>query len=201
MARPSAQGQAMISTATAALKAAAASPVLPSQKPSVATAMAMTTGTNTAEMRSASRCTGALPDCACCTSAAIWASAVSAPTRVARTTQPPAGVDGRADHGVTRAHLDGHALAGEHRGVDGRAALDHHAVGGHLLARAHDEQVARRPAGRSARRRSTPPCTTATSLAPSSSRARSAAPARRLARASKYRPARRNTVTAEATSR
>ena len=62
VARPSAQGQAMMSTATAALKAAAASPVLPSQKPRVATAMAMTTGTNTAEMRSASRCTGALPD-------------------------------------------------------------------------------------------------------------------------------------------
>ena len=51
----------------------------------------MTTGTNTAETRSASRCTGALPDCAASTRRAICASWVSAPTRVARTTsRPPA---------------------------------------------------------------------------------------------------------------
>ena len=51
----------------------------------------MTTGTNTAETRSASRCTGALPVWASVTRRAIWASAVSAPTRVARTTsRPPA---------------------------------------------------------------------------------------------------------------
>ena len=39
--------------------------------------------------RSASRCTGALPVCASVTSRAIWASAVSAPTLVARTTRRP----------------------------------------------------------------------------------------------------------------
>ena len=90
MASPSAQGQAMISTATADVKASVVSP-RPSQYPRTPTATAMTTGTNTAETRSASRCTGALPLWACSTSRAIWASAVSAPTRVARTTsRPPA---------------------------------------------------------------------------------------------------------------
>ena len=54
-------------------------------------AIAITTGTKTPETRSASRCTGALPDCASVTSRAICASAVSAPTFVARTTsRPPA---------------------------------------------------------------------------------------------------------------
>src|SRR6266545_4787978 len=81
----------MMSTATAAVNAAVAPAPVPSQNPNVATATAMTTGTNTAEMRSASRCTGALPACACSTRRAICASCVSAPTRVARTTsRPPA---------------------------------------------------------------------------------------------------------------
>ena len=48
---------------------------------------------------------------------------------------------------------------------------------------------------------SAPPRSTDTSFAPSSSRARSAAPARRLERASKYRPARMNVVTPAAASR
>ena len=48
---------------------------------------------------------------------------------------------------------------------------------------------------------SAPPRSTETSLAPSSSSARSAAPARRLERASKYRPARMNVVTPAAASR
>jgi uncharacterized protein (TIGR02246 family) len=50
-ARPSAHGQAMISTATAALNAAPTAPSPPSQNPSVATARAMTMGTNTAATR------------------------------------------------------------------------------------------------------------------------------------------------------
>ena len=65
VASPSAQGQAMISTATAAVNAAAAAPPKASQPASVASEIAITTGTKTAETRSASRCTGALPDCAC----------------------------------------------------------------------------------------------------------------------------------------
>ena len=89
VARPSAQGQAMISTATAVVIAKAALAPPPSQKPSVATARAMTIGTKIAETRSASRCTGALPVWASVTSRPICASAVSAPTLVARTTRRP----------------------------------------------------------------------------------------------------------------
>ncbi len=61
-------------------------PSAPSQKPRVPTASAITIGTKTPEIRSASRWTGALPFWASSTSRAIWASWVSAPTRVARTT-------------------------------------------------------------------------------------------------------------------
>ena len=89
VARPSAHGQAMISTATAAEKAVDADAPVASQPASVTAESAITTGTNTAETRSARRWTGALPDCARSTSRAIWASAVSAPTRVARTTSRP----------------------------------------------------------------------------------------------------------------
>ena len=89
VARPSAHGQAMISTATAAVNAAFAPAPAPSQKPSVATASAITTGTNTPDTRSASRWTAALPLCASSTRRAMRASWVSAPTRVARTTSRP----------------------------------------------------------------------------------------------------------------
>ena len=91
VASPRAQGQAMINTATPAVKAVAAVSPVPSQKPRVPMASPMTIGTNTAEIWSARRCTGALPFWASVTSRAIWASAVSAPIRVARTTsRPPA---------------------------------------------------------------------------------------------------------------
>ena len=71
VASPSAQGQAMMSTATAAVNAKVALSPVPSQKPSVPTATPMTTGTNTPETRSASRWTGALPFWASVTSLAI----------------------------------------------------------------------------------------------------------------------------------
>ena len=81
----------MISTATAAVNAAASGNPAPIQTPSVTTVSPSTTGTNTPEIRSASRCTCALPDWASSTSLAICASLVSDPTRVARTTsRPPA---------------------------------------------------------------------------------------------------------------
>ena len=65
-------------------------------------ASAITTGTNTPETRSASRCTSALPFWASATSRAIWASWVSAPTRVARTTSRPPALTVRADDRVAR---------------------------------------------------------------------------------------------------
>jgi hypothetical protein len=89
VARPSAHGHAMISTETAAVNASDADPPARSHPASVASESAITIGTKTAETRSARRCTGALPDWAWSTSAAIRASAVSAPTRVARTISRP----------------------------------------------------------------------------------------------------------------
>ena len=56
--------------------------------------------------------------------------------------QPSAGVHRRTDDGVARAHLDGHRLAGEHRGVHCGVALLDHTVGGDLLARTDQELVA-----------------------------------------------------------
>ena len=89
VASPRAHGQAMMRTATAAVNASAGSPVARSHPASVATEIAITTGTKTADTRSASRCTGALPVCAWATRRAIWARVVSAPTLVARTTRRP----------------------------------------------------------------------------------------------------------------
>ena len=89
VASPSAQGHAMISTATAAVNAVDTAAPETIQNPRVATARAMTIGTKTPEIRSASRCAGALPFCACSTSRAICASCVSEPTRSAWTTRTP----------------------------------------------------------------------------------------------------------------
>ena len=99
--------------------------------------------------------------------------------------QPAARVDGGAGDGVAGGDLDRHGLAGEHRGVHGRGALDDRAVGGDLLAGPYDEAVADRSTRATGMRTSRPSRSTATSLAPSSSSARSAAPAFRLERASK----------------
>ena len=91
VASPRAHGQAMIRTATAAVNAAVSPASAPIQNPRVATDSAITIGTKIPETRSARRWTCALPFCASSTSRAIWASWVSAPTRVARTTsRPPA---------------------------------------------------------------------------------------------------------------
>jgi hypothetical protein len=81
----------MMSTATAAVNAAVAGAPMSNQIASVRRESPMTMGTKTAETRSANRCTSALPLCAAATSLAIWASWVSEPTRVARTSsRPPA---------------------------------------------------------------------------------------------------------------
>ncbi len=55
VARPSAHGQAMISTASAELNACSTDPLPTSHPRKVSTAKASTTGTNTPQMRSASR--------------------------------------------------------------------------------------------------------------------------------------------------
>ncbi len=89
VARPSAHGQAMISTATAAVNAMEVPEPVIIQYANVATASTSTTGTKMPEMRSARRWAAALPDCASSTICAICASWVSEPTRVARTTSRP----------------------------------------------------------------------------------------------------------------
>ena len=140
-------------------------------------------GTKTAEMRSASRCTGRLARLGLAsTRRAIWASGVSAPTRVARTTsRPPALIVApvTASPGPTS---DGHGLAGQQRRVDRRRAVLDDAVGrrssrpGRTTNRSPTAQrVDRRPAPRRRRGRAA-----TASLAPSSSSARSAGAGRAL---------------------
>ena len=83
VARPSAHGQAMMSTATAAVNAVASpAPTTNKCTSRVMIAMTITMGTKTCEMRSTSRWTGAFLDCASVTSLAIWDSVVFSPVRV-----------------------------------------------------------------------------------------------------------------------
>jgi hypothetical protein len=86
VASPMAQGQAIKSTLTAATKAKRSSGGGPrsSQPTKVSSATRRTMGTNTAAIRSARRWIGGLPAWASSTRRMIWASRVSAPTRVAR---------------------------------------------------------------------------------------------------------------------
>ncbi len=184
MASPRAHGQAMISTATAAVNASAASAPLPSQNPRVPSASAITTGTNTPEIRSASRCAAALPFCASSTSFAIRASWVSAPTRVTSTTsRPPA---------LTVAPATGSPTPTS-TGMDSPVSMeastaDEPSTTVPSVAIFSPGRTTKRvPTSRSptGTRRSRSPSRTVTSFAPSSSSALSAAPALRLDRASK----------------
>ena len=200
VASPSAHGQAMIRTATAAVKAAAVSAPVPTQNPKVAAASTITTGTNTPEIRSASRWTGALPLCASSTSRPICASCVSAPTRVARTTsRPPALTVAPATASP------GPTSTGTGSPVSSAASIAEapSTTTPSVATFSPGRTTNRSPTASCATgiRLSTPSRSTATSLAPSSSSARSAAPARRFERASKYRPASRNVVTPPTTSR
>jgi len=184
VASPRAHGQAMISTETAAVNAAPRPLPVPIQKPSVPTARAITTGTKMPEIRSARRWTWALPFWASSTRRAIWASWVSPPTRVARTTRrPPA---------LTVAPTTASPTVTS-TGTDSPVSM--------LASMAERPSttvpsVATFSPGRTTKwtptsswsvgmRVSTPSRRTATSLAPSWSRARSAAPDARLERASR----------------
>src|SRR5699024_624784 len=131
-ARPRAQGQAMMSTATAALPAMTAPPPAISQPITVRAAIRNTIGTKTAETRSARRWISALPDWASSTSFAIRASWVSEPTRSARTTRRPL-VDGGSGDAIAGGDLDRDGFSGQHRLVHRARAGDHGAIGGDLL--------------------------------------------------------------------
>ena len=91
VARPSAQGQAMISTETAATRAWAARGSGPTaiQTTKATAATAITAGMNQPETRSARRWIGARLRWASATMRTIWESRVSAPTFSARMTNEP----------------------------------------------------------------------------------------------------------------
>ncbi len=200
VASPIAHGQAMISTATAAVKAVAAEAPASSQPARVASESTSTTGTKIAEMRSASRCTGAFPACARSTSRAIWASAVSAPTFVARTTRRPEALivaPASSEPGPTSTGT-GSPVSSDWSTAEAPSTTV--------------PSVATFSPGRTTNRSPTRSCSTGTttstpsrrtcaSFAPSSSSARIAAPERRLARASKKRPSRINAVITPAASK
>ena len=85
VARPSASGQAI--TNTVMVKVRANSSVWPSHQnhtANVNTPITIAASTSHCEARSARSCAGALEFWAACTNWMIWASAVSAPTLVAR---------------------------------------------------------------------------------------------------------------------
>ena len=89
VASPKAQGQAMINTATAAVKACEMSSPITHHTTNVAMEITITVGTNTPLTRSASFCTGALVAWASRMRRVIWAKVESAPMRVACTTSRP----------------------------------------------------------------------------------------------------------------
>ena len=146
VASPSAQGQAMISTVTAATrpKAKRGSGPNVAQAAKASTATAITAGTNQAETWSASRWIGARERCASATICTICASMVSRPTFSARMTKPPLWLMRAADHLGAGLLGHRHRFAGHHRFVERGAALDHLAVDRHLLAGAHAQAVADR---------------------------------------------------------
>ncbi len=197
VASPSAHGQAMISTATAAVNAAFAPWPARSHATSVPNAMTITTGTKTVETRSASRCTGAREPCASSTSRAICASAVSPPTLVASITRRP-------DVFTVAPNTVSPVLTST--GTGSPVSIDMSTA---------DEPSTTRPSvaifspGRTTNRSPTLRFSTGTSspfsrravFAPSSSKARSAWPDRRRARASKNRPSSRNETTTDAVSK
>jgi hypothetical protein len=82
VARPIAQGQAMMRTATALTSAKVSAGCGPkaSQTAKVRSAMPITTGTKTSVTRSTSAWIGSFDPCASSTMRTIWASRVSAPT-------------------------------------------------------------------------------------------------------------------------
>ena len=89
VARPSAHGQAITSTATARISATSAPTPAHNQPSSVASAISSTTGTNTLATLSTRRWIGALAACASSTRRMMRESTVSAPTaRTSSTTRP-----------------------------------------------------------------------------------------------------------------
>ncbi len=141
-ASPMAQGQAMISTATAAAKARTAEPSATYQVTKVAMASEITTGTKMPLTRSASRWMGAREPWASRISLTIRASSAVRAERRGPVAEGARAVDRAADHPVASLLLDRHRFAGEHRLVHGAGAREHLAVHRHPLAGADGHRVA-----------------------------------------------------------
>ncbi len=184
VARPNAQGQAMINTETAAVNANAAPAPASSHPTRVSNARATTMGTNTADTRSARRCTGALPACASATRRAIWASWVSDPIRVARTTSRPPALTVAPTTSSPGPTSTG---TGSPVSMLVSTADAPSSTTPSVAIFSPGRTTNRSPTARSliGRRTSTPSRRIATSLAPMPSSARNAAPERDLTRASR----------------
>ena len=185
VASPSAHGQAMITTATAAVNAAAALPPNASQPASVSSESAITIGTNTPETRSASRCTSRL--------ARLRLRDQPRDLRQRRVGADPRRAHDQASRGVDRRarHLDRPRPTST--GTDSPVSIEASTADSPLST---TPSVAIFSPGRTTNRSPTRSCSTGTStsspsrstrasLAPSSSSLRIASPERRFARASK----------------
>ncbi len=142
VARPSAQGHAITSTATALTIACSQSPPATSQPTTVSAAMPSTTGTKTALTRSTMRWIGAFAACADSTMRMIRASVVSAPTAVVSIDERALRIDRAAGDAIAACLRDRQRLAGDQRFVDVAAPLADRAVDRDALARSHDDDVA-----------------------------------------------------------
>ena len=145
VARPSAQGQAMISTATALTSAKPIAGGGPNSDhtTNVITAAAITPGTNQPETVSASAWIGARERCASATMWTICASKRVAADPLGAHDERPGAVDGAAGDLVARPLFDRQRLAGQHRLVDVAGAVEHDAVDRDFFARPHPQPVAR----------------------------------------------------------
>ena len=201
VARPSAHGQAMISTASPALNACSAGAPASSHPVRVAAAQASTAGTNTPQTRSASRWMAAFCACACSTSLISPASWVSRPTWTARTTSRPVSTTvppvtlspSAASPGTDSPVIMLRSMAVWPNSTSPSAAMVSPGRTTNLSpGRSWLAGIWRSVPFSSSRQ---------TSLAAASARSRIAWPAMRRARASYSRPASRNVVTAAAVSR
>ena len=201
VARPRAHGHAMTSTDTAATNARLGSPVTTSQITSVSRAMPMTTGTNTDEIRSASRATGALVAWARATVRLIEARTVSEPTWVARASSRPvvftvAPVS--SSPGPTSTGMDS-PVSMEASTADSPSRTTASVA---IFSPGRTAKVSPTRSSDTGTVRSVPSsATTVACCAPRSSRAFRASPERDLARASSQRPSSRNVVTRAADSK
>ena len=200
VASPSAQGHAMISTATAASNALETSRATTSHPTSVASARTRTTGTKTADTRSASRCTPALPACASATIRAICASIVSEPTFVARTTSLPYvfTVDPATSSPARTSTGTGSPVSSERSTADAPSSTTPSVA---IFSPGRTTKRSPTASASTLTTTSRPSRTTRASRAPSSSSARIAAPERRRALDSSHRPSRISVVITAPTSK